>query len=116
MKFKLILAFVDERATEKVLRAVRKLGATGATLIPTARGEGLEIAKGIFGLTVGTRRDVLLFLVEQHMSRGILEKICEVGEFERKSGAGIALQLDVEDVVGQSSQVDKLARELDAKI
>ena len=112
MKFKLIVAFVDDRVTNKVIQAARDHGATGATIIPAARGEGMESRKGIFGLSVESRRDVILFTVEQHMSRHILEKICEAGEFEEKSGQGIALQLDVEDVVGVSAQVNKLAEEL----
>ncbi len=112
MKFKLIAAFVDDRLTDKVVKAARERGATGATIIPTARGEGLDAPKGILGLALGSRRDVVLFTVEQNMSRPILEAICEAGEFEKKSGAGIALQLDVEDVVGVSGQVDKLARAL----
>ncbi len=112
MKFKLIAAFVDDRLTDKVVKAARERGATGATIIPTARGEGLDAPKGILGLSLGSRRDVVLFTVEQNMSRHILEAICKAGGFEEKSGAGIALQLDVEDVVGVSGQVDKLARAL----
>ncbi len=116
MNFKLIVAFVDDRLTDKVVKAARDHGATGATIIPTARGEGLDAPKGIFGLSLDSRRDVLLFTVEQHMSRHILEEICKAGEFEEKSGAGIAIQLDVEDVVGVSAQVDRLAQELGKRI
>ena len=75
MKFKLIVAFVDDRVTNKVIQAARDHGATGATIIPAARGEGMESRKGIFGLSVESRRDIILFTVEQHMSRHILEKI-----------------------------------------
>lgn len=116
MKFKLIVAFVDDRLTDKVVKAARDRGATGATIVPTARGEGLDAPKGIFGLSLDSRRDIVLFTVERHMSRHILEEICKAGEFEEKSGAGIAIQLDVEDVVGVSAQVDRLARELDKRI
>ena len=116
MKFKLIVAFVDDRLTEKIVKAARDHGATGATIIPTAKGQGLDARKGIFGLSVASRREILLFTVEQHMSRHILEKICETGGFDQKSGAGIAMQLDVEDVVGASSQVNRLALELGTRI
>jgi len=112
MKFKLIVAFVDDRLTGKILDAAREHGATGATIIPTARGEGMQARKGIFGLSVDSRREILLFTVEQYLARRILEKIREAGEFDRKSGAGIALQLDVEDVVGASNQVEMLAGQL----
>lgn len=42
MRFKLIVAFVDDDCTDKVLDAARIAGATGATVINHARGEGLE--------------------------------------------------------------------------
>ena len=63
---------------------------------------------GRFGLSLETQRDVLLLVVEEHMARHVLETICEVGEFESVPGRGIAIQIDVEDAVGVSHQVDEL--------
>jgi len=108
MHFKLIIAFVDDVKTDKVMAAAREAGATGATVISNARGEGLEASKTFFGLSLDTHRDVLLFLVEEHLSRHILEKIGSVGEFDSDVGTGIAIQLDVEDAVGVAHQVQKL--------
>jgi len=108
LRFKLLIAFVDEEHSNKVLEAARKAGATGATVINHARGEGLERPKSFFGLTLETHRDVLLFLVEQHLSRHILETIAEAGKFTEKPGTGIAFQIDVEDAVGVSHQMQKL--------
>jgi hypothetical protein len=51
---------------------------------------------------------VLLLLVEQHLSRHILEHIGDVGEFDAKPGTGIAIQLDVEDAIGVLHQVEEL--------
>lgn len=108
MHFKLIIAFVDDVKTDKVMQAARESGATGATVINNARGEGLAISKTFFGLSLETQRDVILFLVEEHLSRHILEKISDVGEFDVSPGTGIAFQLDVEDAVGVASQIKKL--------
>ena len=108
MHFKLIIAFVDDVKTDKVMNAARDAGATGATVISNARGEGLEKSKTFFGLSLETQRDVLLFLVEEHLSRHILEKICDVGDFDKDIGTGIAIQIDVEDAVGVAHQVEKL--------
>lgn len=108
MHFKLLLAFVDDDKTETVLKAARTAGATGATVINNARGEGLKEAKTFFGLTLETQRDMILFLVEEHLARKILEEIAVAGEFESKPGSGIALQIDVEDAVGVAAQVAKL--------
>ena len=97
MHFKLLIAFVDDSKTNAVMDEARRAGATGATVINNARGEGLALKKTFFGLSLETQRDVILFLVEEHLSRQILEKIAEVGNFEEHPGTGIAIQVDVED-------------------
>lgn len=108
MHFKLIIALVEDDKTNAVMEAAREGGATGATVINHARGEGLKTSKTFFGLTLETQRDMVLFLVEEHLSRKILEKIALVGNFENEQGAGIAFQIDVEDAVGISQQVKSL--------
>jgi len=67
-------------------------------------------------LSLETQRDVILFLVEEHLSRNILEKIAEVGEFEARPGTGIAIQVDVEDAVGVAHQIDKLVDVVEAEL
>jgi nitrogen regulatory protein PII len=111
MHFKLIIALVDDDKTEDVLRAARQTGATGATVIGNARGEGLREKKTFLGLELALQRDVLLFLVEKRLTRHILETIEKVGEFDSTSGTGIAFQLDVEDAVGVKHQVRHLLEE-----
>ncbi len=51
---------------------------------------------------------MVLLLVEQHLSRHILEHIGEVGEFDARPGTGIAVLIDVEDAVGVLHQVEEL--------
>ena len=116
MHFKMITAFVEDSVTDKVLAAARKAGATGATVINNARGEGLEQSKTFFGLTLATQRDVLIFLVEEHLSRKILETIAKVGEFNEKPGTGIAFQVDVEDAVGVDHQINQLTAQVEDEL
>ena len=116
MHFKLIIAFVEDSVTDAVLEATRRAGATGSTVINQARGEGVEKTRTFLGLTLDTQRDVLLLLVEEHLSRTILETIAEVGRFDEKSGSGIALQIDVEDAVGVSHQIRALAHVVEEEI
>lgn len=111
MHFKLIIVFVDDNKTDKVLDTARKFGAKGATVINNARGEGIKQPKTFFGLTLETQRDVLFFLVEEHLSRQILEAVAKIAEFDTKPGTGIALQIDVEDAIGIMHQVDELTQE-----
>lgn len=113
MHFKLIIAFVEDDKTEAVMRAAREAGATGATIITSARGEGIQPTKTFLGLELETQRDVLLFLVEEHVSRLILEEICRAGEFDEKPGTGIAVQIDIEDAVGVSHQILALSRSVE---
>jgi len=116
MHFKLIIAFVDDSKTDEVMDAARLAGATGATVINNARGEGLKKKKTFFGLSLETQRDVLFFLVEEHLSRHILEEIERVGDFDLTPGTGIAIQLDVEDAVGVSHQISELAAKIEEDV
>jgi nitrogen regulatory protein PII len=116
MHFKLIIVFVEDDKTDLVLETARKNGAKGATVVNNARGEGLKLSKTFFGLTLETQRDVLLLLVEEHLSRHILETLAQVAQFDNTPGTGIAFQVDVEDVIGVMRQVEELTHELEDKI
>ena len=116
MHFKLIIALTEDSITDKVVDAARDKGATGSTVISSARGEGLKVAKTFLGLSLDTQRDVILFLVEEHLSRDILEIIASTGEFDANPGSGIAFSIDVEDAVGVSHQVSQLSERVEEEI
>ena len=116
MHFKLIIALTEDSITDKIVEAARAKGATGSTVISSARGEGMQAAKTFLGLSLETQRDVILLLVEEHMCRDILETIATAGEFEANPGSGIAFSIDVEDAVGVSHQVDQLAEIVEEEI
>ncbi len=116
MHFKLIIAFVEESKTDSVLETARKHGAKGATVINHARGEGTKQSKTFFGLALETPRDVVLMLVEEHLSRLILEEIAKTAEFDKLPGSGIAFKIDVEDAIGLTTQVKILTEELEDKL
>ena len=113
MHFKMIIVFVEDKKTDDVVDAAREAGATGATIIHNARGEGLKVSKTFFGLSLETQRDVILFLVEEHRSRHILEEINKVGEFDDEPGTGIAFQIDVEDAVGVVQQAQEISHDVE---
>lgn len=108
MHFKLIIALVEDSVTDAVLNAAREAGAKGSTVINSARGEGVKPSKTFFGLNLETQRDMVLLLVEEHLARPILEIIADVCRFEEQPGRGIAFQIDVEDAVGVSHQINEL--------
>ena len=116
MHFKLIIALTEDGITDKIVQAAREKGATGSTVISNARGEGLKVAKTFLGLSLETQRDVVLFLVEEHLTRDILESIAKAGEFEANPGSGIAFCIDVEDAVGVTHQVNELTEKVEEEL
>ena len=116
MHFKLIIVLVEDEHTDTVLDTAREAGATGATVLSQARGEGVVKKKTFLGLDLTASRDVVLLLVEEHMSRHILETIAEVCEFDEKPGTGIAFQIDVEDAVGVNAQINRLVSKVEEEI
>jgi len=116
MHFKLIIVMVEDQHTEEILAASREEGATGATVLNQARGEGLSPTKTFLGLSVGNQVDVILMLVEEHLSRYVLEKIAQVGKFDETSGTGIAIQVDVEDAIGVRHQIRALVETVEDRI
>lgn len=116
MHFKLIIALTEDSITDKIVEAARQKGATGSTVISSARGEGMQVAKTFLGLSLETQRDVVLLLVEEHMSRDILETLETVGDFDANPGSGIAFAIDVEDAVGVAHQVTQLSEIVEEEI
>ena len=116
MHFKLIIALVDDEKSDKIMDAARLAGATGASVLNQVRGEGIKAAKTFLGLDLETQRDMCMFLVEEHLSRDIIEAIANIGEFDSGPGSGIAFQIDVEDAVGVALQVNKLRAIVEEKL
>ena len=97
-------------------RLCRRVDDVRNVLLGGARGEGLEKSKTFFGLSLETQRDMVILLVEEHMSRSILEHIAKVAKFDERPGTGIAFQLDVEDAVGVVHQVKELTAAVEEEI
>ena len=116
MKFKMIIAIMQDKKTDLVINAAREHGATGCTVITSARGEGLNPVKSFMGLTVEGQRDVVLMLVEEHRSRYILESLSTAARFEEEPGTGIAVVLDIDDVIGLGGQIKTIEQEIEKEL
>jgi nitrogen regulatory protein PII len=116
MHFKLIIVVVEDADTTELAEVARSCGATGSTVIGNARGEGLVRSPTFFGLDLEARRDVMLLLVEEHLSRRILEAIGKAGRFDEEPGRGIAFQVDVEDAVGVIMQERRLVERVEEEL
>lgn len=112
MRMKLIVALVGDDRTEAVIEAARAGGATGATVIGSARGEGLHPGKTFLGLDLHAVSNVVLFVVVEERARAILERIRDAGRFEEDAGAGVAFQIAIEDAVGLTTQMPVIKEEI----
>lgn len=116
MRLKMIMAFVNDEKTDEVIEAARAAGATGATVITGVRGEGLKPGKTFMGLDLTAQRDVVLVLVADMKAREILETISEVAGFDEEAGAGVAIQVSIEDAVGLTSQAAVILHEIEEEL
>lgn len=116
MRFKLILALLEEDRVDPVMKAAREAGATGMTVIRSARGEGMVPRKTFLGLNLTATHEIALFIVEENLCSDILERVATAGEFESKPGSGLAIQLPVEDAVGMSAQIRELTKKVEEEI
>jgi nitrogen regulatory protein PII len=110
MNFKIVFAPVKTHKTDPIVDAAKAAGATGATIIP-ARGTGMREAKTFFGLTLEDQTDIVMFLLEEHIVKPVLDAVKTAGEFD-KPGTGIAFVLPVEQVLGLESQMEKFKEEV----
>ncbi len=111
MDFKLILVFVDDDKSDRVLDSARDAGATGAMIVANAQGQGLKKRFGLFGLEVLYPRTILLILVEARRSGDVLDAVTRVGELDETVNTGIAIELDVSRAMGLTEHVRALSRE-----
>lgn len=116
MKMKLIAAMVGSDKTEAIISAAREGGATGATVLTSGRGEGLKPHKTFLGLEVTETRDLVLLIVADARARNILERIRDAGGFDEEPGTGMAFQVDIEDVVGLTTQLPVIIEELEEEL
>ncbi len=116
MFLKLILALIEDERTEEVIKAARDAGCTGVTVITSVRGEGLKPTKTFFGLDLSSHRDVVLFIVAAPRAREVLETIAAAAKMDDEPGAGVAIQLSIEDAVGMQTQMPTLLQEIEDSV
>ena len=103
------MAFVKPSITDTVIDAMKKEGATGATIVP-ARGTGIHEAKSFFGLSIEDQTDILIFLVEEHVVENLIQVIQKAGKFY-EPGTGIAFVIPIDHIAGLESQMKKFKKQ-----
>ena len=110
-KFDVVLA----EALDRISRDQEDIAGVLAHLVDGGDARMGDSCGGL-GLTLEGQRDVILMLVEEHLSRYILEIIAKHGRFEEEPGSGVAFQIDIEDAAGLGSQIKTIEKEIEDQL
>lgn len=109
MRFDLLVAFVDPKITEKVVKIAKDSGATGDVIIQ-GKGSGIE-QSSFLGLSIQDKTDIILFVVEEHHTKKIMDSVSEECNIE-DPGNGVMIVLNIDKVVGLSKQIKQIRKNL----
>ncbi len=98
LKHDLIVTIVKKGYCERIVKATRKAGAEGATIIP-ARGTGIHETKKLLGIPIEPEKEVILTIVKEEKSESVLDAIIDAGDLE-KPATGIAFVIELKKVCG----------------
>ncbi|MCA1945765.1 MAG: P-II family nitrogen regulator [Desulfovibrio sp.] len=96
--FDCIVTIVDTGRSDVIVKASKKAGAHGGTVV-FGRGTGVRELKSILGISIEPEKELIITLVPEDISRTVLQAIVDAGNLE-KPGAGIAFILPVKGVAG----------------
>ena len=96
--YALIIAIVNHGYSADAMKAAKKAGATGGTILHGHGVSGKEAAK-FFGITINEEKEILMIVARREMKQKIMMSISS--EMGMSSPAqGIVFTLPVEDVYG----------------
>ena len=93
MRFDLIVAFVNPKITEKVVKTAKKSGATGDVIIQ-GKGSGMEQSH-FLDLSIQDKTDIILFVVEEHHTNKIMKSVSKECNIE-DPGNGVMIVLNID--------------------
>lgn len=94
----LIVSIVRKGWGNTVLEASVKAGASGGTVL-LGRGIGVNEKDSIFGIPIEPEKEIILTLVEESQTEGILQEIIRVAELNQP-GRGLTFVVPVKKVLG----------------
>ncbi len=96
--YKLIVIIVRKGLSRRVMRACRKAGAEGATVLQ-GRGAGTHEQDSILGIRFEPEKDIILCLTDQRVKEKVLSKVNAAARLDRP-GTGIAFVLKSSRIAG----------------
>lgn len=97
-KFDLIVTIVNKGTCQTIIKASKKAGAEGGTIV-MGRGTGIRENKTLLGIPIEPEKEIVLTIVPEDMTEKVLSAIVEDGKLNQP-GAGIAFVLDLKKVTG----------------
>lgn len=98
--FVLIVTIVKKGWGDEVVKASRKAGAQGGTII-FGRGTGVHETKSILGLMIEPEKEIVLTITESSMADTILDSITEAVKLD-EPGTGVGFVVPIEKIFGIS--------------
>ena len=96
--FKLLVIIVDKSMTRTVVKACKKAGAEGDTVL-RGRGTGSHDPSSIFGVKVEPEKGVILLVVPDEFADKIINAATEAANLN-EPGSGIAFMLNSKSICG----------------
>lgn len=98
LDIKCIVAIVERGRADKVVKAAKAKGASGATIF-YGRGTGETEAKKFLKMHIESSKEVILILAHVGQKDDIIEAMVEAGRL-KEPGTGILFTVDIDDLVG----------------
>jgi len=104
--FKLVVVIVKKDFSRRVIKACKKAGAEGATILP-GRGIGKHDTGSIFGVEVEPEKDIILCLTPNSLTNKVISKVRAAVRLDRP-GTGIAFVINSKNICGIAHKLNSL--------
>ena len=108
---KLIVTVVKKGLARKVVKASKKAGAEGGTVL-FARGSGIHELVSFLGIHIEPEKEVILTLVPEDKQEPILDAVNDAGELDRP-GNGIGFVMSEKKIAGITHLLQSYSRKED---
>ena len=98
IKYDLIVTIVNKGFAEEIIKASKKAGAEGGTIM-NGRGQGIHEKAKLFGISIEPEKDIVLTLIDRKITDTVLTAIYEAAHLNEPS-TGVAFVLAVEKTAG----------------
>ena len=104
LNIKCIVAIIERGKAEKIVKAAKKSGASGATIF-YGRGTGESEVKRFLNVNIEASKEIILILSEKEKLKDIVTAMVHAGEL-KKPGTGIIFTVPIDHLIGLHHRED----------